>query len=89
MPKVMNRMAEFLARKERIEGRRITKRLMAEETGLSESSLKSWARNDVLRFDSTHIATICKYLGCTVGELLVIVESDDQKEGSAALPVAV
>ena len=37
--KVQNRLEELLARKQRIEGRKITKQVLSEETGLSISSL--------------------------------------------------
>lgn len=80
MSKVVNRLDELLARKGRKEHRRISKRVMAEETGLSESSLKLWGRNAIQRFDSTHIAVICQYLECGVADLLVIVEEDDEAE---------
>ena len=90
MPRIINRLDELLARKGRNEGRRISKRAMAEETGLGEGSLKLWGRNAVQKYDSVYIAAICKYLDCGVGDLLIIVEDEDpETEGVPELLIAV
>ena len=91
MLRIINRLDELLARKGRKEGRRISKRVMAEETGLGEGSLKLWGRNAVQKYDGVYIAVICRYLECGVDELLMIVEDDDEEEAEtkAALLVAV
>lgn len=89
MAKVENRLAELLARKQRIEKRRISRRRMAEETGISFSSIQGWATNAISRYDALQIAVFCDYLGCGVEELLVIVEDDESPEIKTELPLAV
>jgi DNA-binding Xre family transcriptional regulator len=73
---VQNRFGELLARKERKEGRSISRRQVAQETRIGLSSVQNWAANTVTRYDALQIATFCEYLNCTVGELLVIEEVD-------------
>lgn len=74
MKMVRNRFNELLAVKERKEGRSISRRIVAEETGVSLSSVHNWATNQVTRYDSLQIMMFCEYLGCTVGDLLIIEE---------------
>ena len=87
--KVQNRLEELLARKQRIEGRKISKHALADETGLSVSSLYAWSRNETTRFDAAHIIILCQYFGCGVHDLLVLVEEDEETEGVPELLIAV
>lgn len=87
--RIQNRLKELLARKERIEDRKITRRVMAEETGISLSSVQAWANNTVTRYDAEQIATFCQYLDCGVNDLIVLVEDPEEAETKAALLVAV
>lgn len=89
MATVENRMTELLARKQRQEKRRISRRVMAEETGISLSTVQRWADNSLLRYDAVHIAVLCDYLKCGVDELLVIVEDDESPETKTELALAV
>jgi DNA-binding Xre family transcriptional regulator len=70
---VQNRFLELLAAKSRLEGRKITRETVAKETGISKSSVQSWASNQVTRFDRKQIAVFCKYFNCKPGDLLVLV----------------
>jgi DNA-binding Xre family transcriptional regulator len=74
MKVVQNRFTELLARKGRKEGRSITRRKVAEETGIGLSSVQNWAANQVTRYDALQIAVFCEYLNCTPGELLILEE---------------
>ena len=71
---VRNRFNELLAVKERKEGRSISRRQIAEDTGISLSSVHNWATNQVTRYDGLQIATFCEYLNCSPGDLLIIEE---------------
>ena len=90
---VQNRFSELLARKARLEQRKISVRGVArefEELGFDTrlSSIQSWSTNSVTRFDEQQITEFCQYLDCTPGELLVLVEvdaSDDEEEQKTAL----
>jgi DNA-binding Xre family transcriptional regulator len=82
MKVLQNRFSELLARKERKEGRSISRRVVAHETGIGLSSVQNWATNTVTRYDALQITTFCEYLHCTPGDLLVIedISSEGQTE---------
>jgi putative transcriptional regulator len=72
MAKIKNRLKILLAEKELREGRRLTYRLVAAETGLSLDTLLGYMTQRVTRYDESTLITLCKYLGCDVGDLLVL-----------------
>jgi Predicted transcriptional regulator len=74
MKRVRNRFHELLARKARHEGRRISQRTAADETGLAKATIDRYARNDVTRYDEPILLVLCDYLKCSVSDLLVIEE---------------
>ena len=80
MDVVQNRFLELLAQKARREGRKITRRQAAKETGISLTSVQNWSANTVRQFHSHQIAVFCKYLDCTVDELLVIEDVAEIKK---------
>ena len=82
---LQNRFTELLARKERLEKRSISRRKVAQETGIGLSSVQNWAANQVTRYDAMQIITFCEYLKCTPGDLLVI---EEEKEGQTKTPLA-
>lgn len=84
--RISNRVAELLARKERIERRRITRRDFATETGTSLNTVQSWLHNAITRYDANQILTYCQYFNVDVGELLVI-DSEDESEGIGKTPI--
>lgn len=88
--RIVNRYQELLAVKERREGRRITQRTAAAETGLTTTTIGHYARNEVSRYDEPIVLAMCNYLGCTVGEFLVIeeVNEDETPENETALAPA-
>jgi len=75
--RIVNRFYELLAVKGRREGRRITQRVAAEEIGITTVTIGRYARNEVERYDEAVILAMCNYLGCSVGEFLVIEEVDE------------
>lgn len=77
-PQVKNRFLELLAIKSREAGRRISRAEIAQETGVSISSIQNWAYNKITRFDGDQIAAFCQYFGCTVDELIIV--GDDELE---------
>lgn len=80
--RIRNRYQELLSIKERREGRRITQRVAAEEIGVTTVTIGRYARNEVERYDESTILAMCKYLGCTLGEFLVIEEVEESGEQS-------
>jgi hypothetical protein len=91
---VKNRVKELLAIKERDENRKISEALLAEETGLSESTVRAWLENRVARFDSNPIIQFCWYFNIGPGELFVIPEKPEAEinpkssQDVPAVPVA-
>lgn len=85
MPEVQTRFLELLAAKQRRERRTITREQVAEETGVSLSSVQKWALNTVTRFDSKQIVAFCDYFNCGIGDLLVIENVDECPERESPL----
>jgi DNA-binding Xre family transcriptional regulator len=71
------RFSELVAQKRRRERRRISYRMIAEETGMSISSVKNWGKGQLERFDGPQIAAFCRYLNCTPNDLFVLIYDDD------------
>lgn len=67
-----NRFKILLAEKEMKEGRRLTYRTIAAETGLSTNTLTKYANQKVSSFDADTVAALCQYFGCSPGELIVL-----------------
>ncbi len=74
---IANRFTELLAVKMRREGRKITHEMIAAATGLSTTTVGSWARNEVTRFDTPVVLVLCDYFDCGLGDLLVIETVED------------
>jgi len=76
MPRVENRFEELLAEKRRRDRKNWSYREIAEVTGISPSTLTRFARQRHEQFDAGTLAKLCDFLGCTVGDLLVLVEDE-------------
>lgn len=68
---IENRFGVLLAEKAAKERRNISIAEVARETGLTRQTLQAWANNTISRYDAPVINSICDYLGCTPGELIV------------------
>ena len=54
--------------------RRLTYRVVSEETGLSTNTLTNYAGQRVNRFDADTLKSLCDYLVCDIGDLIFRVE---------------
>jgi DNA-binding Xre family transcriptional regulator len=45
---------------------------IAKDIGVSQSTISLWLNDKVSQFDDDMLVTMCKFLGCEVGELLYI-----------------
>lgn len=45
---------------------------IADDIGVSQSTVSLWLNDNVSRFDDEMLVTMCKFLGCEVGELIYI-----------------
>lgn len=73
---IRSRFRVLLAEKETREQRRISLRSIVRETGVSISTVEGLANNTLREFPAAGLAAICRYLGCTVGDLLVLADEE-------------
>lgn len=81
MPRVENRFEELLAEKRRRDKKPWTYREIAKVTGISPATLTRFARQRHEQFDAKTLATLCDFLDCTIGELLVLAEENGEDAG--------
>lgn len=81
---IKTRFKELLARKERLEGRTITRRDVADETGVSLTSIQNYALNKVTRFDAEVLIGLCRYFGCPLSgeDGLLLLEEDEPAQNA-------
>lgn len=72
MAKLRSRMRVLMAEKSLREKRKITLTTVAEETQLAKQTVIKMARHEVAQIKGDTIVTLCKYFGCTVGDLLYV-----------------
>jgi len=59
------------AKQER-EGRFINATVVAEEVGLSRTTIYNWINDDIRRFDEPTLKKLCDYFECEIGELIYL-----------------
>lgn len=84
--RVENRFEELLAEKQRRDRRAWSYRDIAEVTGISPATLTRFARQRHDQYNAEVLARLCNFLGCTLGELLVLAEGDTEPGQRAAAP---
>jgi putative transcriptional regulator len=72
MPRIKNRLKVLLAEKELREGRKISYRVLAEETGLSLDTITAYMNQRVSRYDESTLLALCNYLGCEISDLIFL-----------------
>lgn len=88
---IVSRFRVLLAEKEMREQRRISLRSIVRDTGVSISTVEGLANNTLREFPATGLAAVCRYLGCSVGDLLVLVDEeavDHAREYASVLQAA-
>lgn len=78
--RVVNRVEELLAIKKRVENRDINKKDFAEELGVTRPTIDKYLNNDVKRYDESILLALCAYFGCSIGELLLVQEYNDDPD---------
>lgn len=68
---IYNRLKILIAEKEFRENRKLTYRTIAKETGISPTTLTLYMRQGVGAFDTGTLETLCKYLDCQPGDLII------------------
>ena len=67
---IRNHFRALLFRKQQRENRRIPLQEVHRETGIAWSTLQRWDNDDVNRFDTHVLSTLCQYFNCMIGDLL-------------------
>jgi DNA-binding Xre family transcriptional regulator len=76
IPTVRCNLATLVALKAKQEGVPIPDNTkLSRDAGVALNTVKKYLRDDVQQFDEHVIAAFCKYLNCTVGDLLELDES--------------
>ncbi len=69
------RLKELMARKERLEQRRITYAVITEATHIAPSTLSRMANNDIDMVSLSVVERLCAFFPCSPGELIVQTEN--------------
>lgn len=67
----------LMGQKSQRDGRRITLRTVAEETGLTKHTVYKIADNTIKEYPKAAIEKLCLYFGCELHELLTLVDTPD------------
>jgi putative transcriptional regulator len=78
--RVENRFLELLAEKNRRDRRAWTYEEIYEKTGVSPGTLVRLAKQRHGMYDRVTIAKLCSFFECGVGDLLVLVEDENEPE---------
>jgi len=78
---IISRFKVLLAEKELKDGRKYTYRDIEKATNVNKNTIGLWMSGKVQRFDAPTLESLCAFLECTVGELLVI-KKDAEGEGN-------
>jgi putative transcriptional regulator len=87
MAEVRNRFKVLLAQKELRDGRTYSYEDISKETGLSPTTLTSYARGRVSRFDSSTLIALCDWLDCDLSDLIEY-PPEASRQGAAVLATA-
>lgn len=82
-PTVRSNLASLVALKAIQEGEHITIAQLVRDTGIALNTIKRYLRNGEGAFNGHHVATLCKYLGCEIGDLLKIVDARESDVGES------
>jgi len=78
---IRNNFQVLLAEKAQSEGRRISLLEVEQSTGITRSTLASWATNQVARFDAPVIDKLMGYFGRTqISDLLIYTPAADESQ---------
>jgi DNA-binding Xre family transcriptional regulator len=82
---IENRFRELLEVKRRKDRRRWSYQDIFGVTGITPATLSRFAQQKHEQYDGETLAKLCEFLGCEVGDLLVIVRDDEPGQFVAAI----
>jgi len=77
---LQNRIKELIARKERIERRKLTYKVLEQETGISSQSIENWLMDKGVYIGRPQIEIFCEYFDCDISDLFILVEGAEEDE---------
>lgn len=78
--KVRFRIYEMLAEKSKREGTPLTPSHIAEAIGASHNTILAYARNETVRVNLILLDAMCRYLDCTLDELMYREDEEEESE---------
>ncbi len=78
MKVVASRMKLLVAERELRERRRLSIRIIVEESGASRSTVERLLNNTIKRVPLDELGALCRYFNCNVGDILHMEEDMDQ-----------
>ena len=70
---IQSRLKVLISQKELRENRKWTYENIKEATGISITTIHRLARNTAKRYDANTLDALCRFLNCSVGDLLVYI----------------
>lgn len=67
---ISSRLRLLITQKETLEGRTLPYRTIAKESGVSASTISRLINNKIDRFEKEMLNSLCRYFGCSVGDIL-------------------
>ena len=89
--RLLNRLAEHIAYIERRESRKLSNRQIAEDTGLSRTTVDAYINNDRIQYDINNVLKLCDYLSINPETDFWVVEEvkvTPDNEGQRKTPLA-
>jgi putative transcriptional regulator len=80
MKTVKSNLSILMGQKSQRDGRRITLRTVADETGLTKHTVYKIADNSIREYPKMAIEKLCQYFGCELHELLTLVDPPTETE---------
>jgi putative transcriptional regulator len=77
MKELKSNLSLLMGQKSQRDGRRITLRTVADETGLTKHTVYKIADNTIREYPKMAIEKLCQYFGCELHELLTLVDAPD------------
>ena len=74
---VRSNLQQLIALKSARDGRRITARTVALETGINKHTVYALVNNTLKEYSGDVLARLCDYLPCTIADLLVLEDAPD------------
>lgn len=74
MRKLKSNLLVLVAQKSQRDGRRVTLRSIARDTGISTYTIYALANNELSEYPKAVIEQLCNYFGCGTGDLLIMEE---------------